>query len=98
MATRTEPIRLLLLLVRTAAGATALMVDQVVQPADVPLDRLQPVPLQLGRVLVQPLARPGEGLPDAVQPLLQPAAAPLEDPQPRVGVQPREEREPVSYT
>src|SRR5690242_5286636 len=64
---------------RGRARALPLGGDEVVQPAHLALHRVQPVPLQLQRVLVDALAVAREGVADLLQALLQPAAAPLED-------------------
>ena len=68
--------------------------DQLVQPADFPLDRLQAVPVQLEGVAVQALPGPGQGGADALHPLLEPAAPALQDPQPDVRPGLAEEGEP----
>src|SRR5690606_34706397 len=82
------------------AGATALVtadaalvVDQSVQPAHLALDLLEPVALQLERVLVGPVPGAGGGLPHLLEPLGQARAASLEDAQPRLRVRLGEERE-----
>jgi hypothetical protein len=49
--------------------------------------------VQLEGVAVHTFPGPGEGRPDAFHPLLEPAAAPLEDAQPHVGSRLAEERE-----
>src|SRR2546430_8510855 len=48
--------------------------DQLVKPADFPLDRLQAVPLQLEGVAVHALPRPRQAGPERLQPFLQPGA------------------------
>ena len=71
-------------------------VDQFVEPAHLPVRRLQAVFLQLERVAVQPLARAGERAANAVPPLLYSPTAAFEDLQPHVGPGLREERESSS--
>src|SRR4051812_4186309 len=66
--------------------------DEVVQPADLTLDELQPVSVQLGGVAVRRLA--GRGLPEPCQPLLHPGPPAFEDPQPDLAVDAPEEGEP----
>src|SRR4051812_44108917 len=56
--------------------------DQLVEPADLALDRLQPVVLQLQGVGVDPFPGPAEGGADGLQPFLEPAAPAFEDPEP----------------
>src|SRR6516165_2360508 len=72
----------------------ALRGDQLVEPADFPLDRLQAVPVQFERVAVQPFPGPRHRRPDAVQPLLKPGPAALQDAQPDVRAGLAEEGEP----
>jgi hypothetical protein len=55
-----------------AARAVAFRRDESVEPAHLTLDLLEPVPLQLEGVLVEPLAGAGGGLPDRLQPLGEP--------------------------
>ena len=74
-------------------GARALGVDQPVEPADLALDLLEAVPLQLEGVLVHALAGAGEDA-RTFEPLVEPGAPALEDPQPGLGVGLREEGEP----
>src|SRR5689334_2876525 len=69
------------------------VVDELGQPAHLVLDRLQPVALELERVAVEPLARAGERAAHAVEALLQPTAATLEDAQPVLRADRAEERE-----
>src|SRR5262245_14722082 len=68
--------------------------DQLVQPADFALDRLQAVALQLEGVAVDALPGPREPGPEGLDPLFQPAAPALEDPQPDVRRGQAEEGEP----
>src|ERR1022692_750862 len=110
MATRTEPITMLLYLplpttdnLRPLLGwsgvaawsvvpgpAARLSVrlpfpgDELVEPADLALDRLQPVTLQLKGVAVDPLPGPGQPGAERIDPLLKPAAPALKDPEPDV--------------
>src|SRR5262249_41405925 len=58
--------------------------DQLVEPADLPLNRLEAVPVQFQRVTVQALPGPRHRRPDAVQALLQPSPAAFQDAQPDV--------------
>src|SRR5262249_13441394 len=67
--------------------------DELVQPADLTLDRFQAVPVELERVAVEPLPGPRHRRPDAVEPLLQPGPPAFQDPQPDVGPGLAEERE-----
>src|SRR5512135_1028509 len=53
--------------------------DQLVQPADFPLDRLEAVLLEFEGVTVDSLPGAGEGGADGFHPLLQPTAAPFQD-------------------
>ena len=71
----------------------ALGLDQLGEPAHLALGRVQAVPLQLGGVEVEALAAPRGGGADRVEPLLEPAAATLEDPQPDRGLGAGEEGE-----
>ena len=75
------------------AGVLALALDQLVEPADLALDGLEPVPLQLEGVAVDPLAGAGQRRAEAVEALLEPRPAALEDAQPGGGVGAGEERE-----
>src|SRR6266542_6730234 len=106
MATRTEPIRLLLFLFRGAGRVRghvrwerlALVVaplrrDQLIQPPHLALHGLQAVSLQFERVAVEPLPGAGERGTYPFQALLQPAAPALEDAHPYCRVGPGEERE-----
>jgi hypothetical protein len=68
-------------------------VDQLVQPADLALGRLQAVPLQLEGVRVDPLRGPAHRGPEVGQPFLHPGPAALEDAQPGGRIGPAEERE-----
>src|SRR3954453_2658815 len=72
----------------------ALGVDQLGEPAHLGLDRLHAVGLQLGRVAVHLLLGARELVLHSVEPLLQPAAPALEDPEPRLDVGAAEEEEP----
>src|SRR6266566_8529641 len=67
--------------------------DQLVEPAHLALDRLEPMLVKLERVAVQPFPGPGEGRPHTVEPLLEPGAPAFEDPQPDVGAGLAEEGE-----
>src|SRR6478609_3707747 len=78
----------------TGAAVAALVVDEVVEPADLALDLLEPVALQLEGVLVHADAGAGHGVLDELQALRHPGAPALQDPQPRLGVGLPEEREP----
>src|SRR3954447_19783965 len=69
----------------------ALGVDEVGQPGDLALDRLDRVTAELGEVAV--VAAPAGG-PGPVEALLQTGEPSLENPQAYVGVGAREEREP----
>src|SRR5215469_5434481 len=69
--------------------------DQLVQPADFPLDRLQAMLVQLQGVAVQALPGPGQGRAHALHPFLEPAAPSLQDAQPDVRPGLAEEGEPV---
>ncbi len=68
--------------------------DQLVEPADLALDRFQAVPVQFERVAVQPFPGPRHRRPDAVQPLLEPGPAAFQDAQPDVRAGLAEEGEP----
>src|SRR5215469_16261449 len=68
--------------------------DQFVQPADLALDRLQAVPLQLEGVAVDPLPGPGQAGPERLDPLFKPAAPALQNPEPDLSRGQAEEREP----
>src|ERR1700761_173653 len=74
--------------VGSARGAVCLrppfLGDQFIQPADIALDRFEPVPLQFERVAVHPLPGAREGRAQPLQPVLEPAAPPLENPEPDV--------------
>ena len=85
-----RPRRLRVLGLRCLA---ALGVDELVEPADLAVHRLQPVPLQLEGVAVDPLPGPRERGPEPFPLLLDGAAAALEDPQARVCGGVPEERE-----
>ena len=76
-----------------AAGA-ALGVDQVGEPPHLALDRLDAVPLELRGVPVDLLLGHRQLALDPVEPLLEPGAPALEDPQPDLHVGASEEREP----
>src|SRR3569833_3601649 len=103
MATRTEPMRgapfsldagtRSRLLVVFFFLLCALAPDQLVEPPDFALDRLQPVLLQLERVVVDPLTSPGQRGTYALQAFLEAAAPAFEDPQPYVGAGLSEEGE-----
>src|SRR5260221_4019804 len=58
--------------------------DQLVQPADFALYRLQSVPLQLEGVAVDALPGPCEARAERLDPLLKPAAPAFPDPEPDV--------------
>src|SRR6202007_1770078 len=58
-----------------------------------PLPALEPVPLKLQRVAIDPLTGPGRCRAEALQPLFQPAATALEYPDPHLGTSQAEERE-----
>ena len=75
-------------------SAGALGVDQVGEPAHFALDRLDPVPLQLGGVPVDFLLGHRQLVLHPVEPLLEPGTASLEHPQPDLHVGPAEEGEP----
>src|SRR6185312_6154982 len=68
--------------------------DQLVEPADFPLDRLKSVPLQLERVAVQALSGPRQRRAEGIQPLFEPGPAALQDAQPDVRAGLAEEGEP----
>ena len=70
-----------------------LVVDQLGEPAHLALDGLQAVPLQLEGVAVEPLAGARERGAEAVDALLEPRPAALEDAQPGGGVGAPEEGE-----
>src|SRR6478672_2352415 len=72
----------------------ALGVDEVRQPADLPLHRLDAVALELRGVRVDLLLGQRELVLDAVQTLLEAGAAPFEHAQPDLHVGATEEREP----
>src|SRR3954469_14459414 len=103
MATRTEPMRgapfSLDAGTRSRPSAVlfvllcALAPDQLVEPPDLALDRLQPVLLQLQGVVVDPLPSPGQRGAYALQPFLEAAAPAFENPQPYVGAGVSEEGE-----
>src|SRR5690349_3309364 len=79
------------------AGAlvvTALGVDELREPADLPLDGLHAVTLELHRVAVHLLLGLLQLVLDPVEPLLETAAPALQDPQPGADVGAAEEREP----
>src|SRR5580658_2578492 len=59
--------------------------DQLIQPANLTLYRLKPVPLQLKRVAIEPLPGPCECGAERLDSLLKPAAPAFQDPQPDVG-------------
>ena len=75
-------------------GAAAFGRDQLGQPADLAVDRFQPVLLQLQGVAVQPLPGAGQRGPHAVGLLGHPLLATLQDLQPDVGPGLGEERQP----
>src|SRR6476469_7670338 len=75
-------------------GLAPLVGDELVQPAHLALDRLEPVALQLERVLVGAFAAAGDRGRDRVQPLLEAAAATLQEPRPDLGGRAGEEGEP----
>src|SRR4051812_11856805 len=95
MATRTEPIRMLLcswlrgdVLAPSAVVICllrALASDELVEPPDLTLDRLEPVFLKFERVVVHALSRTGQRRAHALQAFLQPAAPAFEDAQPYIG-------------
>src|SRR6185437_13115945 len=68
-------------------------VDQLVEPADLALDRVEAVLLELEGVSVELLPGPGQRHAEAVAPLLHPPPAALQDAQPGLGVRMREEGE-----
>src|SRR5262249_7585057 len=78
------PTRALFARVRRLIASQPLRGDQLVQPAHLALDRLQAVPLELQGVPVHPL--PGARQPGAegLDPLFQPAAPALQDPEPDI--------------
>src|SRR5690242_342496 len=65
--------------------------DQLVEPAHLPLARLQPQPVQLAGVAIDLLLGPGQRRPQTLTAFFDAAAAALEDPHPHVGRGPREE-------
>ena len=67
--------------------------DQLIQPADIALHGLEPVPLQFERVAVHPLAGARERRPQPFHPVLEAAPPALQDPQPDVCPGLAEERE-----
>src|SRR5687768_17072561 len=67
--------------------------SQLVEPAHLPLHRLEAVTLQFEGVAVETLAGAGERRPHALPALLQPAAPTLEDAQAHVDPGVAEERE-----
>src|SRR5215218_580369 len=79
--------------VRRSVPLAQLGVDQLVEPADLALDRVESVLLQLQRVAVELLPGAGQPGPQAVAALLDPAPPALQDPQPDLGVGLGEERE-----
>src|SRR5881227_666495 len=95
MATRTEPMRgaPFSLDAGTPSRLSAVLIfllcalapDQLVEPPDLALDRLQPVLLQLERVVVDPFPSACQRGAYALQPFLETAAPAFEDPQPYVG-------------
>src|ERR1051325_2588657 len=100
MATRTEPIRLLLLFKRgrtRACGSVLVMLaclafrlrtfpaDDLVEPSDFAFDGLEPVVLQLEGVAVDSFPGPRQGGRYAFQPLFQPAAPAFQDAEAYVG-------------
>src|SRR5512135_2563216 len=64
----------------------ALARDELVEPAHLALDALEPVLLQLEGVAVEPLAGTGQRRAERVEPLLEPGPASLEDAQPDRGL------------
>src|SRR4051812_49395104 len=103
MATRTEPMRgapfSLDAGTRSRPSAVlfvllcALAPDQLVEPPDLALDRLQPVLLQLERVVVDSFPSTGQRGAYALQPFLEATAPAFENPQPYVGAGMSEEGE-----
>src|SRR5499427_10919736 len=79
---------------RRLAARLPLRGDQFVEPAHLPLNRLEAVPVQFERVTVQAFPGPRHRRPDAVQALLQPRPAALQDAQPDVRAGQPEEGEP----
>ena len=71
-----------------------LVLDQLGEPTDLAIRRLEPVLLQLEGVAIQPLAGAGQRRAHALAPFLHPAAPSLEDAQPDVGAGLGEERQP----
>src|SRR5215472_7554314 len=67
--------------------------DQLFEPTDLALTRLEPVALQLERVGVEPLGRAGQDVAQALPALLDPPAPALEDAKAGLLVGPGEERE-----
>src|SRR3954454_3315692 len=74
-------------------GFPTLDLDQLREPADLPVHRLQAVPLELEGVAVQPLTGAGQRGPQALPLPLDGAPTALEDPQPDVGLGVLEEGE-----
>src|SRR3954447_19360212 len=77
-----------------AGGVAALAVDQLGQPADLAVHRLQAVLLELERVAVEALAGAGQRRAQPFTLLLDGAPAALQDPQPGVGRGVPEEGQP----
>jgi len=70
--------------------------DQLGEPADLAVDRFQPVPLELEGVAVEPFPGAAERGPQPLALALDRAPPALQDPQPRVGGRVPEERQPDS--
>src|SRR5690349_8027451 len=71
----------------------ALGIDQLVEPTDLPVRGLQPQLLELGGVGVEAVDGATDGRALALATLLDPPAAALQDPHPRLGGGPGEERQ-----